>query len=89
MSLAWTAPRRGLQPPEAVLAFYPPTNYEDKWWRHPIQPIDAEDKGYKYDVLEAIQDKPITNYGVVGAWEPLSDPRILTDPRCPVVLHIN
>jgi acetyl esterase/lipase len=43
----------------------------------------------KYDVLEAVQDKPITSYGVVGAWEPLSDPRILTDARCRIVLHIN
>lgn len=79
-------------------------------WQHPIQPIGAEDKGEDYDVLEAIQDEPvsplrrrlrpptpvlttlppqITNYGVVGAWEPLSDPRIRTDPRCRIVLHIN
>ena len=35
------------------------------------------------------QSKQITNYGVVGAWEPLSDPRIRTDPRCRIVLHIN
>ena len=30
MSLAWTAPQRGLRPPEAILAFYCPTNYEDE-----------------------------------------------------------
>ena len=30
MSLAWTAPQRGLKPPEAILAFYCPTNYEDE-----------------------------------------------------------
>lgn len=40
-------------------------------------------------MLESIQDEPITNYGLVGAWEPLSDPRIGTDPRCRIVLHIN
>jgi acetyl esterase/lipase len=43
----------------------------------------------EYDVLESIQEEPITNYGLVGAWEPLSDPRIRTDPRCRIVLHIN
>lgn len=43
----------------------------------------------EYDVLEAVQDQPVTNYGVVGAWEPLSDPRILADARCRIVLHIN
>lgn len=31
----------------------------------------------------------ITNYGLVGAWEPLSDARIRTDPRCRIVLHMN
>lgn len=30
MSLAWTAPQRRLRPPEAILAFYCPTNYEDE-----------------------------------------------------------
>lgn len=30
MSLAWTAPQRGLEPPAAILAFYPPTDYEDE-----------------------------------------------------------
>ena len=30
MSLAWTAPQRGLRPPEAILAFYCPTDYEDE-----------------------------------------------------------
>ncbi|KAF8857473.1 BcPKS19, polyketide synthase [Acephala macrosclerotiorum] len=89
MSLAWTAPQRGLRPPEAILAFYCPTDYEDEWWRNPIQPIGAEDAGDDYDLLEAIQDEPITNYGVVGAWEPLSDPHSRTDPRCRIMLHIN
>ncbi|KAK4462847.1 hypothetical protein QBC42DRAFT_174989 [Cladorrhinum samala] len=89
MSLAWTAPQRGLRPPEAILAFYCPTDYQDPWWQNPIQPIGAVDRGLEYDVLEAIQDEPITNYGMVGAWEPLSDPRILTDPRSRIVLHIN
>ncbi|KAF2275385.1 putative polyketide synthase [Westerdykella ornata] len=89
MSLAWTAPQRGIRPPEAILAFYCPTNYEDEWWTHPIQPVGAEDKGDEYDVLDAIQNGPITNYGVVGAWAPLSDSRISTDPRCRIVLHIN
>lgn len=29
LSLAWTAPERGLQPPQGVLGFYFPTDYED------------------------------------------------------------
>lgn len=30
MSLAWTAPQRGLEAPEGILAFYCPTDYEDE-----------------------------------------------------------
>ncbi|PQE27928.1 Beta-ketoacyl synthase protein [Rutstroemia sp. NJR-2017a BBW] len=89
MSLAWTAPQIGLPPPAAILAFYPPTNYEDPWWQHPIQPIGAADQGQEYDVLDGVQDHPITNYDAVRAWEPLSDPGIHTDPRCRIVLHMN
>jgi pimeloyl-ACP methyl ester carboxylesterase len=74
MSLAWTAPQRGLRPPEAILAFYAPTDYEDDWWQHPIHPIGAAYKGQQYDLLEGVQEKPITNYGIVGAWEePISE----------------
>ncbi|KUJ13529.1 BcPKS19, polyketide synthase [Mollisia scopiformis] len=89
MSLAWTAPQRGLKPPSAILAFYCPTDYEDEWWKNPIQPVGAEDTGVEYDLFEGINDEPITNYAAVGAWAPLSDHRIRTDPRCRLVLHIN
>ncbi|KAL0938143.1 beta-ketoacyl synthase [Colletotrichum truncatum] len=89
LSTGWTAPERGLRPPNAILAFYCPTDYEDSWWRSPIQPLGAEDLGENYDVLEAVQDDPITNYGAIGAWEPLSDPRIRTDARSRIVLHMN
>lgn len=31
----------------------------------------------------------IANYGTIGAWEPLSDPRIRTDSRSRIILHMN
>lgn len=90
MSLAWTAPLRGLAPPTAILAFYAPTDYEDTWWTQPIQPVGAEFKGQVYDVLEGVQDKPVSNYDIVGAWEePITDPRTIKDPRTRLILHIN
>lgn len=89
MSLGWTAHSKGLRPPDAVLAFYSPTWYEDEWWQHSIQPIGAADPGDTYDVLEGVQDQPITTYSLVEAWEPLSDSRIHADPRCRIVLHMN
>ncbi|ETS78026.1 hypothetical protein PFICI_10088 [Pestalotiopsis fici W106-1] len=90
MSLAWTAPARGLRPPESLLIFYAPTDYEDEWWQHPIQPNGAAYQGQEYDVLDGVRDKPLTNYDMVGAWEePISDPRSWHDARCRIVLHIN
>ena len=89
MSLGWTAPSRGLRAPEAVLALYAPTDYEDDWWQHPIQPNGAIDPGEKYDVLEGVQEQPISNYGVIGSWEPLTNSRIMNDARSRIVLHIN
>jgi pimeloyl-ACP methyl ester carboxylesterase len=90
MSLGWTAPQRGLPPPAAVIAFYAPTNYEDEWWQHPIQPRGAEYQGQQYDVLDGIRDAPIASYGMVAAWdEPIKDPRNMDDARCRIVLHVN
>ncbi|KAL2015753.1 hypothetical protein VTK56DRAFT_4881 [Thermocarpiscus australiensis] len=90
MSLAWTAPQRGLRPPSAAVVFYAPTDYEDEWWQHPIQPNGAPYKGQQYNVLEGVRDEPITSYDMVGAWEePISDPRSWHDARCRIVLHIN
>ncbi|KAK2037271.1 beta-ketoacyl synthase domain-containing protein [Colletotrichum somersetense] len=89
LSTGWTTLERGLRPPNAILAFYCPTDYEDDWWKNPIQPIGAVDQGQEYDVLEAVQNEPITNYCKIGAWEPLSDQRIHTDPRARIVLHMN
>ncbi|KAI8242252.1 Methylphloroacetophenone synthase [Colletotrichum sp. SAR 10_96] len=60
LSTGWMAPERGLRPPNAILAFYCPTDYEDDWWQSPIQPVGAEDLGEEYDVLEAVQDEPVS-----------------------------
>ena len=35
MFIAWTAPQKGLRPPEAILAFDCPTNYEDEYESQP------------------------------------------------------
>lgn len=90
MSLAWTAPQRGLKPPSAILAFYSPSDYEDEWWRNPIHPIAAPYKGQQYNVLDGVKDKPIANYDMVGAWEePIADPNAMADSRVRLILHIN
>jgi acetyl esterase/lipase len=42
MSLTWSAPIRGLWPPEAILAFYCSTNYEDECKSPPVLRTTAE-----------------------------------------------
>lgn len=45
MSLAWTAPQKGLRPPEAILAFYCPTDYEDECKYHPHAQLFVKNVG--------------------------------------------
>lgn len=50
MSLAWTAPQRGLEPPAAILALYCPTDYEDDCEYCTVTPTGAHHgKGRVHD----------------------------------------
>jgi acetyl esterase/lipase len=90
LTLGFTAPQRGIRPPEAILAFYCPTDYEADFWRQPNYPENSQNSVPEdYDLLEGVQDTPITGYNVdpkkcaAGGWMSLSD------PRSRIVLHMN
>lgn len=90
MSLAWTAPQKGLKPPEAILAFYCPTDYESEFWRQPNYPEGTESLADEdYDLLEGVKENPITSYNVpadkraAGGWMSTSD------SRSRIALHMN
>lgn len=90
LTLAWTAPQIGLKPPEAILAFYCPTDYESDFWRKPNIPVGTESLADgSYDLLEGVQGNPITGYNIptqeraVGGWLSKSD------PRSRIALHMN
>lgn len=89
MSLGWTAPARGLRPPEAILSLYAPTNYENKCWRNRIAIGGDELFNTAYSVIDGVEDEPITSYNQVPSWEDLSDPLLTADPRCRIILHMN
>lgn len=91
MTLAFAAPSRGLAPPDAVLAFYCPTDYEDPFWSSPnfperTGPAEAEED---YDLLEGVHDQPIVKYNVpvekraTGGW------MSMRDARSRIALHMN
>ncbi|KAF2173930.1 hypothetical protein M409DRAFT_16198 [Zasmidium cellare ATCC 36951] len=91
LSLGFTSRKRGVEPPTASLAFYCPSNYEDKFWQEPNFPENSKDAfPSTYDLLEGVQEKPITAYNVppstgsaVGGWCNMED------PRSRIVLHMN
>ena len=90
LTLGFTALKRGIKPPEATLAFYCPTDYEADCWTQPNYPENSQNSVPKdYDLLEGVQDTPITGYNVdpkkcaAGGWMSLSD------PRSRIVLHMN
>ncbi|KAK3938475.1 Methylphloroacetophenone synthase [Diplogelasinospora grovesii] len=87
MTLAYTAKSRGVQPPDVVLAFYCPSNFEDEWWKHPIYPRHVkESPDAEYDLLEGVGDKPIAGYKPTTS---LGAPMSLSDPRWRIIIHYN
>ncbi|KAI1805059.1 hypothetical protein F4811DRAFT_570540 [Daldinia bambusicola] len=89
LSLGWSAPVAGLQPPQAILAFYCPTDYEDECWSRENKPYGDAVMEETYDLLEGVQDSPITAYNpptgarAAGGW------MTKNDARSRIVLHMN
>lgn len=88
MTLAWTSKARGVVPPQAVLAFYCPCDYEDTFWSQPNFPFQQEAiyRSGEYDLWEGLFDKPITSYNpprALGGW------MAPNDPRSRIALHMN
>ena len=82
MSMGWTAPARGLRPPEAILVFYCPTDYQSEWWARPPFPWGPSqaDADRPYDLWETVRDTAITGFNIaharaIGGWMSTSDPR--------------
>ena len=91
MTLAWTAPEHGLEPPNAILAFYCPTDFEDTCWTRPNFPSGtaAAAVAETYDLLEGVYDAPITSYNPPTNQHPVGGWLSLADPRSRIVLDMN
>lgn len=91
LTMGFTSRQQGVPPPTATLAFYCPSNYEDKFWQEPNFPENSSEAFPEmYDLLEGVNEKPITAYNVppstgsaVGGWCNMED------PRSRIVLHMN
>ncbi|KAL4973664.1 hypothetical protein BDW66DRAFT_153616 [Aspergillus desertorum] len=100
MTTAFTSVERGLSPPDAILAFYCPTDYEDPVWAEPNYPENTGADGLsvmKYDLLEGVQKRPITAYNIPpssrssskAGGTPAGGWMAPDDPRSRIVLHMN
>jgi acetyl esterase/lipase len=100
MTTAFTSIERGLSPPDAILAFYCPTDYEDPVWTQPNYPENTDVDGLsvmKYDLLEGVQGRPITAYNIPlssrsnskAGGTPARGWMAPDDPRSRIVLHMN
>lgn len=91
MTLAWTSLPRQIRPPEAILAFYCPTDYEDPFWMQPNVPAGASSDPYDLDskIMDGISDTPITGYNVPAGTRALGGWLAPSDPRSRLALHMN
>jgi len=90
LSLGYTPRLSGLKVPDAILAFYCPTNYEAEWWKKPIYPgASTSSPDEEYDLLEAVRDEPFASYyPPVNKGAPISV-MSLADERWRIILHMN
>lgn len=91
MTLAWTAPQAGIAPPDAILAFYCPLDYEDPFWSKPNLPYgkDSSSVGSAYDLREGIHETPITAYNPPASKNALGGWMSPADARSRIALHMN
>ena len=99
MTLAWTAAARQIRPPEAILAFYCPTDYEDSFWLTPNVPAGVQttetdstpSDSYDLDdsILEALFNTPITGYNIPSTKRALGGWLAPSDARSRLALYMN
>ncbi|RDW62493.1 hypothetical protein BP5796_10795 [Coleophoma crateriformis] len=93
MSLGWTLPLLDIRPPDAVLGFYCPTDYEDPSWASPNLPFGqdpAPSPGTGYNFLyDGLHDKPVSVYTPRASKLALGGWKSLEDPRSRIILHMD
>ncbi|KKK24813.1 hypothetical protein P175DRAFT_0558619 [Aspergillus ochraceoroseus IBT 24754] len=94
LTLGFTAPQAGVQAPNAILAFYCPSDYEDPFWKQPNLPFGqgaqlSNGSSLQYNLLEGVYDHPITAYNPPAAKRAMGGWMNPTDPRSRIALHMN
>lgn len=83
MSLAWKSADFDIRPPEAVLAFYSPSDYGDPFWTQPnipegsekVFPVEADWDSMVFDRRPITAYNPPASAQAAGGWMSTQDPR--------------
>ncbi|MCJ1462837.1 hypothetical protein MMC07_001440 [Pseudocyphellaria aurata] len=89
MTLAFTSLPNQIEPPQAILAFYCPSDYEDQFWTRPNVPRGTKPKALEYDVMEGVNESPITGYNISAGTRALGGWMNPSDRRSRIALHMN
>jgi len=89
LTLGYTAPARGIKAPDATLAFYCPTDYEDVFWTQPNLPFGQKVINENFNLLEGVFNHPITAYNPPASKRALGGWMNTSDPRSRIALHMN
>ncbi|KAL4931704.1 uncharacterized protein BDV17DRAFT_301824 [Aspergillus undulatus] len=94
LTLGFTAPLRGIRPPDAILAFYCPFDYEDPFWTRPnfpfgYQPDTASEAESEYNPTAGIYSRPITAYNLPASSRALAGWMAPSNARSQIALLIN
>ncbi|KAI8633671.1 hypothetical protein F5Y19DRAFT_489120 [Xylariaceae sp. FL1651] len=86
LTMGWTAPAVGIEPPQATLCFYCPIDYEDEFWKRPNLPFGDDDHSRSVSLWDGVRDTPIVSYNppqARGGWMNKED------SRSRIALHMN
>ncbi|KAK0723563.1 hypothetical protein B0T26DRAFT_263600 [Lasiosphaeria miniovina] len=90
LTLGFTAAAAGIRPPNATLAFYCPSDYEDAFWQQPNLPFgQSRDSLASYDLLEGVRARPIAAYNPPPTKRALGGWMSADDARSRIALHMN
>ncbi|KIA75609.1 polyketide synthase [Aspergillus ustus] len=92
LTLGFMAPQRGIRPPDAILAFYCPLDYEDPFWTRPNFPFghrpDTSSEA-QYNVRSGLFKHPITAYNVPASIRALAGWMAPSNARSQIALLMN
>ncbi|KAI0379432.1 hypothetical protein F5Y04DRAFT_290317 [Hypomontagnella monticulosa] len=91
LSLGWNAPS-GTKAPDATLALYCPSDYEDEFWTKPNIPTGTDAAAAQFqvdDIWDGVFEAPITGYNIPSSKRAIGGWLSPSDARSKITLYMN